>query len=102
MCSWSRTGSEVDVVVTLIVTPGRYRTYDEFVASASDSAFGDVLGDTEVEAVDVAGLDFFGVWMPDAGTLQWFGEGFMVQVGTETAAGRLCEGMHGFCPPPYV
>jgi hypothetical protein len=87
MCNWPQTGSDFDMVVTLIVTPAAYRSYEEFRASARDNAFGDLLADTDVEAVDVAGADF-GVWMPEAGTLQVYGSGFMVQVTAETAAGR--------------
>jgi hypothetical protein len=87
MCNWPQVGSDVDVVVTLIVTPAGYRDYEAFLAGARDSAFGNVLGDADVEAVEVAGADF-GVWMPEAGTFQVYGDGLMLQITAETAGGR--------------
>lgn len=86
MCNWLRAGSDADVVLSLLVTHSSYDDFDEFVASARESAFGDVLGDAQVE--EVAGVGRFGVWMPDAMMLQAYGDAAMVQTQVTVAAGR--------------
>lgn len=86
MCNWHRTGSDTDVVLSLLITQASYTNFDAFVASARESAFGDTLADADVE--EVAGVGRFGVWMPEAMMLQAYGDAAMVQTQVKTAAGR--------------
>lgn len=86
MCNWLRAGSDADVVLSLLITHSAYADFDAFVASSRESAFGDVLGDADVE--EIAGVGRFGVWMPEAMMFQAFGDRALVQTQVMVAPGR--------------
>lgn len=85
MCNWPRAGSDVDIVLTLLVTPSRYDDYDEYLVALTEGPFGSADAADGVERV--AGAGKFGAWLPEATMLQAYDEGVMVQVDLSVAGG---------------
>jgi hypothetical protein len=88
ICSWPRSGgAQFDTFVNLLVAPGGYDSYDEFLERSLDSPLGELLSEEDaVQEVDGAGD--FGVWMRELRMLQVYDGDLMVQVTAQAAAGR--------------
>ena len=81
MCNWARAGSEFRVGAGILVTRSYYDSFEAFRQSQEgDLAFEP--GSYEQVAVDGAA---FGVWLPEIGMLQAYGDALMVQVSVDAA-----------------
>lgn len=88
MCNWPSADGSGRVLASILVTRGGYSDYDEFV-EATRSQMGDMgVEFSEEDWRHVPDVGDFGVWLgEEAGMLQVYDEGLMVQVNAETGGG---------------